>query len=153
MRDAYGLVPSQIREKYEREEMVDRQIKAATALCTALKALDSRLDVVFITEGADPEYGVTPGRWHVVRKNDPPAPDSYIAITTESGGYREPDSGVLHEMQRRDLWRTGVPEHVGKRRPESKRDDSHIEELAHDIRAGNRLAGDGGYTRKLWGKK
>lgn len=158
MLDRYGLLPSTIRHNYEREAMVDRQLESAMALHKAMVALDDRLDLVFISDRADPEYGVVPGRWHVVRKNPPPAPDSYMPIVTENGGYREPDSGVLTELQRRDLWQRGMPEpHYDK--PAAKREfddpdhEARIEELAHDLRAGARLPGDGGLTKRLWGKK
>ena len=156
MRDALGIVPPHIKANYEREEMIDRQLSSATALFRALQALDDRLDVVFISDRADAEYGVVPGRWHVVRKNPPPAPDSYMAITTPSGGYREPDSSVLTELQRRDLWKHGVPQREDKPsayREPPKTDEGMIDELASDIRAGHRLPGDGGMTKKLWGRK
>ena len=157
MEDRYGLVPATIKANHEREEMVDRQMQAAFALYHALRAIDERLDLEFITERADPEWGVIPGRWHVVRRNPPPAPDSYIPITTEDGGYREPDSGVLLEMQRRDLWRHGIPTHEEKAaaRREYERtvdDEARVDELAHDLRAGARLPGDGGLSKRLWGK-
>ena len=157
MQDRYGLVPATIKANYEREEMVDRHVNAAIALHRALVALDDRLDVVFIPDRADPEYGVVPGRWHVVRKNPPPAPDSYMAITTADGGYREPDSGVLTELQRRDLWKHGLPDLHEK--PAALReyersvdDEARVDELASDLRAGARLPGDKGLTGKWWGK-
>jgi hypothetical protein len=151
-----GLLPPVIAHNYEREEMVDRQMRSALALYGALQALDPRLDLVFVTDRADPEYGVKPGRWHVVRKNDPPAPDSYIAIETPEGGYREPDSGVLEELRRRDLWR-GMPDmdnapsmyrESDPLRKEQERDDDHVA----DVRAALRVAGDGGMTKRTWGR-
>jgi hypothetical protein len=154
MRDQFGLVPPGIKSNYDRAEMVDRQMDAAFALHKALVALDSRLDLVFITDRADPEYGVTPGRWHVTRKNDPPAADSYMAITTPDGAYREPDSGVLIELGKRDLWRNPLP--LTQRKPSAHEappvDDGRVEELAHDLRAGARLPGDNGLTGRWWGR-
>jgi hypothetical protein len=154
MRDALGLVPAHIKANYERREMVDSHMKAAIALCRAVKAIDERLDIEFISEGADPEYGVVPGRWHVVRKNPPPAPDSFIPITTRDGGYCEPHSGILEELRRRDLWKEGARERYEKKFTPQKRkpDEGMVEELAHDLRAGARVAGDGGLTRRRWGR-
>jgi hypothetical protein len=154
MQDQYGLVPPTIKANYEREEMVDEQMAKAFSLYHALQAMDRRLDLVFVSERADPEYGVKPGRWHVVRKNDPPAPDSYMAIETPDGKYMEPHSGILRDLADRDLWKHGTPEN--DRRPSAftdySKDDGFAEELAHDLRAGARLPGDGGLYKKLWGK-
>lgn len=155
MRDTFGLVPPEIKQNYIREEMVDTHLAAAVSLHRALVALDPRLDVVFVGDRADPEYGVTPGRWHVVRKNDPPAPDSYMAITGRNGEYREPDHGVVHELQQRDLWRNGIPESelVPSHKKEYKTDEAMLDEIAHDVRAGARVAGEGGMTARKWGRK
>jgi hypothetical protein len=152
--DKFGLLPASIRQNYEREEMVDRQMQAAHSLYRSLQALDHRLDLVFISDRADPEYGVVPGRWHVTRKNDG-APDSYIPIVGRKGEYVEPHSGIVVELQERDMWKHGIPKNDAKpsafREPKGM-DEGQIEELAHDIRAGSRLPGDGGLTKRLWGK-
>ena len=153
--DRYGLLPPVIRHNYEREEMVDRQLTAAISIHRALTALDPRLDLVYVSDRADPEYGVKPGRWHVVRKNDPPTPDLYIPIETEDGGYRQPDFGVVHEMQRRDTWTHGTPELKNTTptwKKEKKKDEQAVDELVSDVRAAWRLPGEGGMTKRLWGK-
>ena len=157
MRDQYGLVPPHIKANHEREEMVDEQMAKAFSLYHALQAMDRRLDLAFISDRADPEFGITPGRWHVVRKNDPPAPDSYMAIETPDGKYCEPHSGVLRDLAERDLWKRGIPDNHTK--PAALREyrrtadaEARTEELAHDLRAGARLPGDGGLERRLWGK-
>jgi hypothetical protein len=137
--------------------MVDRHIGAAHSLYQALQGLDRGLDVVFIPDRADREFGVVPGRWHVYRENPPGTPDFYAAITTEDGGYREPDEGVYIEMQKRDTWRHGIPKSdlVPSALKESRRttqDEQRVDELAADLRAGARLPGDGGLDKKLWGR-
>lgn len=155
MQDRYGLVPATIKANYERAEMVDTQMKAAFSLYHALQAMDERLDLVFITDRADAEFGVKPGRWHVVRKNDPPAPDSYMPIETPDGKYMEPHSGVLRDLDQRDLWRRGMPKpHYDKPAAfrEPQRDEGMVDELASDLRAGARVAGDGGLTKRMWGR-
>lgn len=157
MQDRFGLVPPAIRHNYERAEMVDRQLDAAVSLHRALTALDPRLDLVFVSDRADPEFGVTPGRWHVVRKNEAPAPDSYMAITGRNGEYREPDHGVIHELQRRDMWTQGQPDldaqPAAKRRYDSLHNEQARDEVLADVRAGSRVAGEGGMTRRAWGRK
>ena len=157
MRDQYGLVPPHIRQNYEREEMVDKQMAKAVSLYHALQAFDRRLDLVFINDRADPGYGIRPGRWHVVRKNDPPAPDSYMPIETPDGKYMEPHSGILRELQERDLWKHGVPKNDDKpaalkEYKRNARAEAMADELAADLRAGARLPGDKGLTGKWWGK-
>lgn len=132
--------------------MTDAHKQAAAALTAALEDLDPRLGCCFVTAGADPAWGVVPGRWHVVRRNEPPTPDSYTAITTESGGYREPDFGVLAEMHKRDMWKHGAPpepEPQGPAKPIAGAKDM----VAEDVRAAWRLPGEGGMTKKLWAKK
>ncbi len=157
MRDPHGLVPPSIKANYEREAMVDEQMAKAFSLYHALQAMDRRLDLVFIPDRADPEWGVKPGRWHVVRKNPPPASDSYMAIETPDGKYMEPHSGILRDLQQRDLWKHGSP--TNDARPAALReyernlkDEQRVDELAADIRAGSRLPGDGGLTKRLWAK-
>ncbi len=147
--DPLGLLPPVIRQNYERDSLIDRHLSSARGIGRALKALDPRLGVVYITDSAPADNGVVPGRWHVRVQNKPPAPDSYIPITTESGGYREPDSGVIHEMQRRDLQTHGIPK---LERTESPKPD-YTEEIAADVRAAWRVPGEGGMKRRLWGKK
>jgi len=156
VRDTYGLLPPVIAQNYEREAMVDNQLEAAVGIYRALQAMDPRLDLVFVTDRADPEYGVVPGRWHVVRHNDKPAPDTYIPITTRDGGFREPDSGVIAEMQDRDTWVHGTPDLETKRSVDKKTDPLFLEQtrdaIAEDVRATFRVAGDGGMEKRKWGR-
>lgn len=163
MLDRFGLLPEDIRAKYEREEMIDRSLAAGQALSRAVKAFDERCDVVFISDrvrpGEVPAMGeIIPGRWHVRRRNDGAA-DSYIPVTTEDGGYRDPDWGILRELQERDMWshhyvRPSALEDEAKRIVEGERErEAMREELAHDFRAISRMGGDGGMTRRLRGKK
>jgi hypothetical protein len=99
------LLPEFVAENLQREQMVDQHLGAAQWLNQAVKARDTRLSIVWGKEQAtDPR--ITPGRWHVrLDLSQEGAPDLYMAITTPDGGYREPDSGVLHEIERRDMTR------------------------------------------------
>ena len=157
MRDRYNLVPAHIRADIEREEMVDRMARAALPIIQAVHRYDHRLELRFIGERADPEWGVVPYRWHLVRHNNPPAPKSYMAITTEDGGYRDPDFGVLDELGKRDLWKHPLPltdkkPSAFEERERTADDEARVDELASDLRAGARLPGDGGLTGKWWGR-
>jgi hypothetical protein len=70
-----------------------------------------------------------------------------LSIKTPSGGYREPDFGVLAEMQARDMWKLGILEPQYEE-PAAKRKTKAIEKakdtVAEDVRAASRIAGEGG---------
>lgn len=153
MFDRFGLVPAGIRQDYEQEELVDRQLHQAHALAKALKAMDPNIVGITLFKADSPEIistehgpaSIKPGRWHVQRQNDGPIPDSFIPIETPSGGYREPDFGVLHELQRRDLWKVTDPVPV---REEEKPEPDMTEEMLSDFRAARRVPGEDVYKRR-----
>ena len=162
MRDPYGLVPPHIRANYEAEEMAERHLAAGASLLRALRQYDDQItDVVFFGEKAEPGNGIVPGRWHVKRRNAPPAPDSYFPIETPEGGYREPDSGVLEELRSRDLQNQTVWDRIQKEmaaklpaalQEKDFKDDGSAEEIAHNVRAAKRVSGEGGMHKRLWGR-
>jgi hypothetical protein len=119
VRDPLGIVPPDIRERYERAEFVDRAAKAGKLLEAHLKAtMDPALEVVFVRHDIDPEYlppSAVAGRWHVRRKNPMPALPTYMPILAPDGGYRDPDSGVPAELAERDLTRPGAVERAIER--------------------------------------
>ena len=166
MRDTFGLLPPHIRMNVEREEAVDRHLHAAVALATAMRKLDPRLELWKASDRLpEPIHGVKPGFWHVVRRNDPPTPDSYWVITTDGlgamgGGFREPDSGVLHALQKNDMWnsRYSLPnddieaEEAALQKERDRRSEQRRDQILEDTRAIFRLPGDGGITKRKWGK-
>lgn len=140
--------------------MVDNQMHRAQALATALRDLDPNLELVFFGERAEAIYGIVPGRWHVKRTN-PGAPDSYMPIQGRDGEYREPDFGVIDQLNQADLWRRGAMDRYdldGSREKEAAEAriraeaEARAEEVAHNARAALRVAGDGGMTSRKWGK-
>lgn len=160
--DRFGLLPASIRANVERENMADKHIAKAQALALALRDFDPNLELVFFGERAEAIGGIIPGRWHVRRNNrEAGAPDSYMPITGRNGSYREPDFGVLDDLRRRDLWRTGALEDLDpyghkelakteankQRAAEGRRD-----EVATNIRAAHRVSGEGGMTARKWGR-
>lgn len=162
MKDTYGLLPPSIRAKYEREEFVDRAARAGRGLDAALKALDPALSCVFVRpdihEDALPVNAVR-GRWHVRRNNPAPHAPTYIPILAPGGGYREPDSGVLDELRKRDLRRPEVMQEVlarGRNKADAKgkelKAEQRRDEMVSDFRAAKRVAGDGGLKKKKWAK-
>ena len=162
MRDPYNLVPPDIKANYEAEEMAVRHFRSAAQLLMHLRDFDSDIvDIKFFGDRAEEKYGIKRGRWHIHRRNTPPASDSYIPIETPDGGYREPDSGVLNELRERDLrrddvWRAFEKTQASKApsalQERSFTDNGEAEEIAHDVRAGARVAGEGGMTKRAWGR-
>lgn len=121
MEDRYGLLPPDIRAKYEREEFVDRAARVAKTTNYALKCIDERLSCVLVRESIPEDQcpaGAIPGRWHVRRLNDPPAMPTYMPILGPDGGYRDPDVSpdlLVRELHERDLRRPGAVERAIER--------------------------------------
>lgn len=149
MEDRYGLIPADIRARYEREEFVDRGARAGRELDRALKALDERLECVFVHPGVPEDElpaGAIAGRWHVRRHNPPPALPSYKPILARGGGYREPDHDVIWELQDQDLRRPEVKRKVmeagrtdGGHSDAALREEQRRDEMQADYRAARRM--------------
>lgn len=166
MQDRYGLVPADIREKYERAEFVDRAAKAGKLLEAHLKAtMDSALEVVFVRHDIDPDYlptSAVPGRWHVRRKNPLPELPTYMPILAPGGGYRDPDSGVPEELAKMDLRRPGVmAEALERTRVDSRRKENakalekeqRRDEMLADFQAARRVRGETGLKKSFEAKR
>jgi len=163
--DPLGLVPPEIKARYQREEFVDRGVRAKHAVDRALKALDPNLECVFIGPRV-PRHKLPPeavaGRWHVRKHNKAPNAPSYIPILGPEGSYCDPDVGMdrwLAELASRDLRKPGVLEEVlRKTRADGGNPDKELEreqrrdELVVDLKAGKRVTGEGGLTKRKWGK-
>lgn len=161
--DRFGLLPGPIAERYAREEVIDQHLRQASALDKALKAMDPEIRGVCFVRDNSPEViqtpeglaFVKPGRWHV-RRRRPGLPDAFMAIETESGGYREPDSGVLYELQAKDMQNRGPSPEALIARSAAERNRNTApdlrEEMASDIRAARRVAGEN-LGKRRWGRK
>lgn len=97
------LLPDHAAQNYRRDMQVDEMVDRARGFNRLLRQIDDRLSLVWANEQADAP-GLVPGRWHVRRRNGAGVPDTYMAILGEGGSYREPDSSILRELQKRDLW-------------------------------------------------
>src|SRR5690606_25972222 len=106
--------------------------------------LDPKLSVGWVDERAPTNLpGIVPGRWHVVRRIDD-GPDHYMAIVTPDGGYREPDSGVVFELQQQDLWNARArhdrerrieEQRIAKERERERDREERVDELAARLKA------------------
>lgn len=164
MKDPYGLVPPDIRARYEAQEYVDRvksDVPAARELIKELRsAFGPEMDCVFVRADISPEKlpdNAVPGRWHVRRNNPPPLLATYIPITTPGGGYREPGASVIPELAAVDLRRPGVKEeliartrtdapHKAKERDLKK--EQRLDVLKSDFKAAKRVRGEGGLKKR-----
>lgn len=98
-----------------------------------LRKLDQRLSLVRAgTQFTMP--GLVPGYWHVKRRNDPPAMDSYLPLMGPDGEFVEPHMGILENLKRQDLQRDGALDELRKRE-ERERED---QEKAKRFRAADR---------------
>jgi hypothetical protein len=131
----------------EREAYLDRLSDPAYARYwnTHLRDIDERLKLVFVSEGAPPQADMVPGRWHVMRDNsDRGAPDTFWAITTKNGSYREMGSDVLDWLRSIDTWNPRVSDQIladlKRKRDEKERDrlrqqEDRIDEIALGVKA------------------
>jgi hypothetical protein len=85
-----------------------------------LQRLDPYLSLVKASESAD-QAGLTPGFWHVQRKNPETMP-TYIPLTDDKGGFAEPQSHHLEMLRRADLQRPGAFEEFKRRQDERVRE-------------------------------
>lgn len=129
-----------------------------------LRDIDPRLSYVFVPMLDEPPVGVTPVRWHIVRVNES-GPDSYWALETSDGKYREIGSADLEDFKGRDLWNSTVRheiETLRRRRAESKerakqtRREGRVSEIESNLNALNRPSvrfGDQKWTATPAGKR
>lgn len=156
MLDRFGLLPADIAERHRQAEMIDRHLGVAQALSRALKGIDERCSIVFISDRADPgASNMVPGRWHIRRVNDGTV-DSYIPITTADGGYREPTWADLDRLRQRDLRTHFKPPNAleveAKKIVESEKQREQMkEEMVSNFRAAKRVAGDN-LDKRRWGR-
>ena len=149
----------------EREQAIEwrlnQHVVDGARLQKELKTLDHLLEIGFIGELAPEFPGVVPARWHVIRRNPPPAPHSFMPIVGKDGEYVEPSFQIIEELKKRDLWKKEsvvkmMDEYEAQWTRRKKQKDLEAEQRidvgADLFRAANRLPGDGGMEKKLWGK-
>lgn len=133
---------------------------AGKALDRALRDYDRDLSLVWINEAPELPPGAIGGRWHVRRLNPAPLAPTFIPITHPDGSYREPDFGILRELQERDMWKEGaVKRHLthdvdakALKYQKDLRDEQALDEMKSDFRAAKRVAGEGGLRSRKWRK-
>lgn len=162
MKDPWGIVPPDIRARYDQAEWVERSVTAGRALERELKnTFGPEMEVVFVKDHPELPESCEPWRWHVRRNNPPPALPTYLPILAQGGGYRDPDAGVIVELHEMDLRRPGVKEKLMERsRTDSPhkaaerelRKEQRRDVLKSDFKAARRVRGEGG-LRKSFAQK
>lgn len=120
--------------------MIDATLDAVPYWNRLLQQIDPRLSLVWAHEQARAP-GLRPGRWHVRRRNDPPAPDSYMPIVLPDGGYRPMASDILDELRSRDLWRGDVADRIMRERFDREAREAEKREAADREETVDELAG------------
>ena len=110
-----------------------------------LKELDPQLSLVYVPERVPVTAapGILPGRWHVKRASEGEL-DLYIPICGAQGEYRDPDSGIVEELRRRDLWKREVwdemrtknkRDEAAREREQATKDEERAEDFALAVKA------------------
>ncbi len=79
-----------------------------------LRSLDPLLSLVRAKPTVAPGSPLKPGYWYIQRANPVGGAPQMIEWAFPDGSFREPDSGMLEFLRRRDLWNPGVFEHAKK---------------------------------------
>lgn len=152
MREDTLYAPPELRRVVEAEQYRDSSAKVDAGIRSALRAIDPELDLLRVRLDIAPEAippGAVPGRWHVRNRGAKPLP-TFTPIETPEGGYREPDSGVLRELIRRDMRNRAVRRRTYERDERQRKQDKHAkgladeqrrDELKADLKAGWRVMG------------
>lgn len=144
-----------------REEAVDQGPPRAPfvkQINAELQSLDPYLELVWIGPNAKRGLipGVEPGRWHI-RRTPPGIIHSYWPIMGPEGEYVDPSLQIIEDMKAADLWREGALQELRDRQireAEKKKKAAELEReqnrdtAAESIRAGKRVFGDGGLTKR-----
>lgn len=111
-----------------------------------LRQIDDRLEMAWFDENVSVP-GVVPCRYHILRRNEPPAPMSIIPVVGPNDEYVEPDSGVFNMLLRQDMWSESAQADKRKRESlaraaadrERERDtEARRAEIVERIQAANR---------------
>lgn len=136
-----GEVDQRHRADAERDRLTDhevaRQLETVRRFNRELRRLDEYLELVWVTRPRDPAVRPLPGmiweRWHVRRRN-PDAPDTYLALTAPDGSYVEPSSRVFSMLAEHDLWRGDVQRRDRERRAREAADRERARDAAREER-------------------
>lgn len=166
MRDPLGILPAGIRERYAREEAVEREVRGAREMTRLLREhFGPDVEAVRVGPRADPGQfsgKVMPGYWHVRVHRPLPGIPHYIPVTTPEGGYREPSARVVGELFEMDLRRPEVmrrflerarTDSPNKEAERELRSEQRRDILKSDFRAAKRVRGEGGLKKSFEGKR
>ena len=104
-----------------------------------LKQIDPDLELVWVPETAT-NPALSPGRYHIMRRNAPPTPPLLLPLEHEDGSFKEPGSWVYDWLRKQDLWNDRAQADKRKaeqelERQRDKRRQAEREETAWEIDA------------------
>lgn len=102
-----------------------------------LKQIDERLELIWAPESVT-NPALVPGRFHVLRRNPPPAPPGLYPLQHQDGSFREPGSWMYDWLRRNDMWNDRAQaerERIVRdlERAKQKRREQEREEIAWEI--------------------
>lgn len=141
VRQGGAIVPEEyLRETAAHEAEVELMVALKDELESHnrdLKRIDDRLEIVWAPESVT-NPALTPGRYHLIRRNDPPAPPGIWPLETKDGSFKEPGAWMYDWVLSLDMWNERVMADREKARQEAetarnKRRREEREELAWEI--------------------
>jgi hypothetical protein len=99
----FGLglyLPEEVQEQVAVRKEADRHWEQAEAFVRELKAIDERLDLIWVKQGAT-DFPV-PGRWYIVRHGEHARASAFWVIQNEKGGYSPPTQQHLDRLRAMD---------------------------------------------------
>jgi hypothetical protein len=98
-----------------------------------LQQIDPRLELLRARESADlPE--LTPGYWHVVRRNPNGAITVVHTVTGPAGQFKHPDSSLFEELRKNDMWQDRTHKERRDRRRQFEQAKERREQREHEER-------------------
>lgn len=133
---AMGLglfLPEEVAEQYAVRGEAERHWEQAEAFAKQLKAIDERLDIIYVKAGAT-DFPV-PNRWYIVRHGEHARASAFWVIQTPDGKYSPPTQQHLEALQARDshahpdVWRRMERTRREEERAKQKKREDQREEF------------------------
>lgn len=133
-------MPLYVPERFAAREAHRAQVKASVDMAIGqldywnreLKRIDPRLQLVRAHEKTTLP-GLKPGYFHAIRDNGADPPSIHIH-EGPNGEYRDPDSGLLEDLAKGDMWNTRSRREAEKRASEAKAAAQRQRERERELR-------------------
>ena len=127
------FVPEEVAEQYAVAKEADRHWDQAEVFARQLKAIDERLDIIWVKEGAT-DFPVA-ARWYIVRRGENSESSCFWVIQAANGAYCPPTQQHLEALQARDSFaHPDVWRRMRRTRQEEQRAKARAKERAAEER-------------------